>query len=504
MSLDNASNSYRQILRSSSIMGGASAINYLVGLVRVKIVAVLLGPSGVGLISLYTSAVGMVGTVTGLGIASSGVREVAQAHGQDPETMARSILVLKRACWVTGLVGWLVSAALAPWLSQWIFGESGHALAIAVLGATLLLGALSGGQMAVIQGVRRIGDIARVNVLGVMINTVAAIGLYAWLGEEGILPVLVATAAITLATSWWFSRRIRLPEVALGWRETLATGRRLATLGSAFMWSGLMMAALDIFTRTLITRQEGVEAAGFYQAAWALSGLFAGFILSAMGTDFYPRLTGVIHDHDEAATMVNQQMEIGILLALPGLLATLALSPWLLQLFYSEAFQPGAELLPWFVLGIFGRIISWPLGFIQLALGASRAFAITETLFVLVHLGLVAWLVPRYGALGAAYGFALAYGAYVVMMTVTARWLIRFEYSKLTKQYFLASALAIVTGFVASQYPIGVTSTIIGLLLTIVSVAACIIIIIKKTDTKNLFNQLFSKRNTKNPTGNSL
>lgn len=39
-----------------------------------------------------------------------------------------------------------------------------------------------------------------------------------------------------------------------------------------------------------------LDAAEIYQAALALSGLFAGFVLGAMGTDFYPRLTSMIHD----------------------------------------------------------------------------------------------------------------------------------------------------------------------------------------------------------------
>ena len=45
--------SYRQILRSTSIIGGASVINILIGLVRVKVAAVLLGPAGIGLIGLF-------------------------------------------------------------------------------------------------------------------------------------------------------------------------------------------------------------------------------------------------------------------------------------------------------------------------------------------------------------------------------------------------------------------------------------------------------------------
>jgi hypothetical protein len=110
-------------------MGGAQALNYLVGMVRVKIIAVLLGPAGVGLIGLYSSAVGLVGTVTSLGIASSGVREVALAHGQDdPQAVARTVKVLRRACWATGLLGWALSAAAggaAQPMGVWRHGPCG-------------------------------------------------------------------------------------------------------------------------------------------------------------------------------------------------------------------------------------------------------------------------------------------------------------------------------------------------------------------------------------------
>jgi antigen flippase len=106
---------------------------------------------------------------------------------------------------------------------------------------------------------------------------------------------------------------------------------------------------------------------------------------------------------------VNEQTEIGILLALPGLLATLAFGPWILELFYSKKFLPAAELMPWFILGVFGRVVSWPLGFIQLAKGASRVFMLTETTTIALWLVwflcwclLLVWL-------GAAYAFALVY-----------------------------------------------------------------------------------------------
>lgn len=421
-------------------MGGANGLNYLVALLRVKIIAVLLGPAGVGLVSLYVSAIGLVGTVSGLGIANSGVREVALAFSQqNPIAAARTVRILRRACWATGLLGWALAAAMAPLLSTWVSGSTEHAFAIALLGVTLVLGAVSSGQTALLQGVRRIGDIARANVAAMLFNTGVAIALYAWLGPRGIVPVLVATAAVSLAVSWWFARRVRVEPVALSWPDTFAGARRLAGLGMAFMWSGLLTAGLDMATRSLITRYLGIDAAGIYQAAWALSGMFAGFILSAMGTDFYPRLTSVIHDHKIASNTVNEQTEIGILLALPGLLGTLAFAPWIMEVFYTKQFLSGSALLPWLVLGIFGRVVSWPLGFIQLAKGASRWFIVTETIFVGFQLGMLLWTLPRFGLVGVAYTFAITYFLYTLAMLCVGKALIGFKWSSEVKKLLMVS-----------------------------------------------------------------
>lgn len=463
-------NSYGQILKSSSIIGGAQGINYLVSMVRTKLVAVLLGPSGVGLVGLYVSVTSLVGALAGLGIGSSGVREVAEAHGSgDAERVARTVKTLRRACWVTGLLGWMLTIGLAYPLSIWTFGSGEHAVAVAVLGATLLLGSISAGQTALLQGTRRIGDIARFNIIAVLAGTLIAVGLYGWLGQRGIVPVLIATALVNLGISWWFARQVRTAPVDIGWVETWRNSKRLVGLGLAFMWNGLLAAAVALAIRSVIVRELGLDANGLYQAAWGISGMFAGFILGAMATDFYPRLTAVSHDHAQANRLVNEQTEIGILLALPGLLGTLAFAPWVMRIFYSAKFLPGAELLPWFVLGIFGQVVSWPMGFAIIAKGAAGWYVTVESCANVLRLVLSIVLLQWLGLWGTALAVPLLYVVHTTLVFWICRRLTGFRWTSVSLKLLAMSASLIVGGFAVQKWLPGYPGLAAGAVLTVVA-----------------------------------
>ena len=433
-------------------MGGAAGVNLLLGMFRVKFAAVLIGTAGVGLLASFTAVQGFFGTMAGLGIQSSAVRDVAAAVSRgDNEAIGRAVVTLRRICWITGLAGLLVMVAFSSIISLATFGSDKYALDVAAIGVAILFGNLSGGQMALLQGVRPIGDLARANVVAAAFATFLTIGLYAALGVRGIVPAIVCIAATQLAVSWYFARRSPIPVVSISWRQTLHEADGMVRLGLVFMWNGLLVSAVTYFTVTLISQQIGLEAVGLYSAAFALSGILVNFVLNAMGADYFPRLTGVAHGKGGVNRLVNEQTEIGLLLALPGLIGTLALAPWLIRIFYTGEFLPAVELLQWFILGCLGRVISWPLGFVMLALGKGRWFFLTETAGNVTHILLIAAGLAVWGLPGVATAFFVLYIGYTIAVLAVARHLTGFKWSPNCVRLgaFALAFLAIV--FIASK-----------------------------------------------------
>jgi len=223
-------------------------------------------------------------------------------------------------------------------------------------------------------------------------------------------------------------------------------------MGVAFMWSAIMLAGVAFATRSIIVRDLGIEANGIFQSAWGISGMFAGFILSAMGTDFYPRLAAVSKDHDKMNRMVNEQTEIAILLAFPGLIGTLVFAPWMMKIFYTAKFIDGSVLLPWFVLGVFFKVVSWPMGFILLAKGETRWFVIAESLFNVCQIGLTIFFLKTEGLVGAAHAFALMYGLYVLAMMALSRKLSSFKWSRKAFRLLTTTAILVTITFMLQEF----------------------------------------------------
>jgi PST family polysaccharide transporter len=348
-------------------------------------------------------------------------------------------------------MGWVISIILALPLSQWSFGDHGHAIAVAILGGTILLGQISAGQAALIQGMRRIGDLARQTVIGAAMGTTVSLTLYAIWGRDAIVPALLMVAACTLLNSWWFARRISIEPVSLSLGETIHVAKRFVTLGLAFMYAAFVVIASNWAIQSLITRRFGEEGNGIYSAAWSMSTQFAAYVLLAMAADFYPRLSGLAHDHLAMNRLINEQTEIGILLALPGLIATLACGPWVIRLFYSSDFLEAANLLPWFVLGVFGRVISWPLAYSILALRHGKLFAVSETAFAVIQVGLVYLLAHFFGLQGVAVTFTLVYVIYAPAMRIVAGFLTGFHWSRELLKLLVESLALVITAFVLAR-----------------------------------------------------
>jgi len=427
-----ASTNSRGMIRSMMIIGSAQVVNILLSILRMKVLAVLLGPSGVGLLSIYNNLQVMVSTAAGLGMASSGVRQIAIAKGEE-QALSRVRRVLVAAHLVQGLLGLLGVLLLREQISVWLLGDATYAFEIALLGIAILLTLMVGAQTALLQGLRRIGDLGRVTVLGALGGTVVGLVLVWVYGQAGLVWFVLAQPLMGLGAAFYFTRRLPKPTTpSFSIVETWAVWKPMARLGAAFMLGGLATTATLLVVRGLVTQELGLDAAGQFAAAWGITMTYVGFLLGAMSADYFPRLSEVIHDRFAAIRLMNDQAQLGLAIGGPVLLLLIGWAPWAITLLYSSEFGPAAILLQWQSVGNVFKLAVWALSFSIVAGARAKTYFFMELSFNIVFLALIWVLLPTFGLIVTAVAFLLGYGVYFLAVYILVRHIHGFRWQALS------------------------------------------------------------------------
>jgi antigen flippase len=453
------------ILKKTALIGGANIVGGGLRLIRMKAFALLLGPAGIGLAGLYDSILSTTGTISGMGVSTSGVRQVAEAAGtEDNRRTDRAVLALR---WITILLAF--AGALCLFFSRAVvsvrtFGNLDQAIPVAILSVGVFFFTVSNSQTAILSGFRRVHDLARITVISSFVGSIVAIAIVWSAGGRGLVYAVVGSVAITTICSWWFVRRAHHATSKPSWPELQAEGTSLLRLGFAFMLAGVTMTATLMLTRILILKHCGLAQAGYFQAGWGIAVFHIDFILSAMSVDFYPSLAAHINDRPKVNSLVNQQTEVALLLGGPLIVGMISFSPLLIRLLYSAQFASSAGLLRWLALGSILKLVAWPLGFIVMARGWGMVFLLTEVLWAFVFLGGVDVGTRHFGFTAAGYAFAGSYLFYVLLMYFITHGSVGFVW---TRSNLALIGVLLLACFVATGLAGSITGYFVGAAMTL-------------------------------------
>jgi PST family polysaccharide transporter len=419
--------SFQSLVRSTILIGSSSVATTLVGILRVKALALLVGPAGVGLLGVLAGIASAGTTIAALGSDTSGTRRLA-IHRNDPAAVAS----IRRALLVIALVhGTFAIAALymlsIP-ISRWMLGTESYAHDVGLLGVAVALSLFAGLQIAQLQGLGRVGDIARVNMHAALAGTILGLAAVWQWGISGLILLVLAQPAIAAIVAVRYVVAA-VPSVGAGADEQhepledrgiLAGWRSIVAHGAPYMVSFLLLALVPLVIRAFVIGELGMEAAGYFHAAWTMSVIYIAFLLNAMSADYFPRLTALAGNRPAARSLVNDQIELGLAVGGVAMIVMLAGAPVLVPLLYSSAFAPAVEIVEWQALGNLMKIAGWPIAFLSMARGRSTQFLAIEATWSMLLVGLVYVGLPRIGLAATGMAFAVSCAAFLALQLIVA------------------------------------------------------------------------------------
>jgi len=462
--------SYRQIMKATSLFGGVQVFQIIVQIIKSKIIAVLLGPIGMGIVGLLTSSLGLISGLTNFGLGTSAVKYIAEANGIANETRIATItIVLRRLIWLTGALGTIITLMLSPWLSQLTFGNKDYTLTFVWISITLLFNQLTSGEMVLLQGMRKLQYLAKANLYGSVLGLIITVPLYYKLGIQGIVPVIIVTSLVSFLLSRYFSRKISIKHIRVTQVRTIAESKNMLTMGFMISLTGLITLGASYIVRIFINRAGSIADVGLYNAGFAIINTYVGLIFTAMATDYYPRLSKVAHNDDHSKLTINQQSEIALLILSPILIVFLVFINWVVVLLYSTKFIAVNGMIYWAALGMFFKAASWAIAFVFLAKGASKLFFWSELIANIYLLGLNLLGYYLWGLTGLGLSFLIGYLLYLVQVYIIANMKYKFTYGKGFKKIFSFQLTLAVCCFLSDNFSHQPYPYIIGVVLIIIS-----------------------------------
>ena len=409
MSRGGETNISRTIVKAMGVFGSIQVFNILCSVVRTKLVALWIGPLGMGLFAIFNSAIDMIVNIANFGMRTSATRSISMASDNPDKLNRISVAARRWAMWL-GALGAIAMIIASPWLSEMSFGDRSHVWGYVILAIAVFANSLTLGEQAVMQGTSMLKKLAQASFYGALVGLILSIPLYYFLGEQSIVPSILCYSLSVLIFSYFIRKKgIGLQGCTLTIKDTLAIGKDFLKLGIFITLTDVVSQTSNYIFISYLNNVANTETVGYYQAGYTLIARYTGLILSALCVEYFPRLSKVAHSNMKLNIFVSQEINIALMVLTPVIVAFILFARLIITILYTDEFFIIQNFITIGIVGMVFRVFSWCMSFVVLAKGRGKMFFIIEVMDIFVFLGAYITAYHFYGLDGFGGAFILWY-----------------------------------------------------------------------------------------------
>ncbi|MDE7377217.1 MAG: oligosaccharide flippase family protein [Muribaculaceae bacterium] len=406
----------QKVLKALGVFGSVQSVGILCSIVRAKLIAIAIGSVGVGLFGIFNAVIELMATATQLNMRQSAVRDIADASEAGRRRMASAVRWWAR---VLGMFGAVAIIALSPVLSFISFKTLDWWWAFASLSVVLFCSSITGGEQTILQGTGQLKRLAHAVMWGSVVGTALSAPMYFLLGEGSIIPSLIVFGLSSMAASLISCRYagVRMP-----WRQKMAEGKGFLRLGAYLTVSSLVALGASYIFKSFLALRDGLDAVGLYQAGYTLMVNYVGIVFTAIGMEFYPRLSSVAMRTRIATRVVSHEVALLMCVLAPLVVAFTMADELMVRILYTDAFLP---IVPMILFGIGGavfRAIAYCHSFVVVARADGKCFVVVEIASAVIGLALNILFYDYWGIPGLGLSYALWYAIYAGAVVGVCHW----------------------------------------------------------------------------------
>jgi len=341
----------------------ATMVGMLFQVIITKIIAVSLGPSGLGLFSILRQLLQFFDV--GIKGQTAVIQGMTTFEGEEQDRFIRS------SFWITLGISLLLALILFVFSSELavlIFSERNERLDALMCWAALALVANSvfSFLLSVLNGLRYIGFLAIAQLGFVFILTVfmypisqmvlsGVVEAFVW----GVLAAYVLGCILCIALiirgGGFVSLRALL--FSTPWVDS-PSAKHFFRIAKVTFAVGLITAGVMLVIRAMIAGLEGLDQSGIFNAAWALSMIYLSILFSSLGSYYSPSIS-LEKDEQLRLKLIDNTLRMSLLLTVPCIVFVVVFKPLLVELLFSDAFMPALQQMRWMLIGDYLKVSVW-------------------------------------------------------------------------------------------------------------------------------------------------
>ena len=346
------------------------AVKFLVGIVSTKLIAVILGPEGSGIISQLQNILLNISVFANGGLTDGMVKQLSNANSNklDSDEISKIIKTYAITIGITTLLVFVLGYLYSSQLTQYVFGNQKYHsyFLIGFTGLPILI--LSSSSFALLKANKNFKSIMYAEIMIVIMNFILFSCLIFFFKLIGAVIHITLSYFVTFLVYRSFAKREVLKKIGINFRSIIKTAfsqkyfRELFTFFSISIIVGFTSVIMDVSTRSIVATQLGIVQIGLYSPIVAWASLFTSFILPSLGIYLFPRLAET-KSNIEITSVVNDVFRLMTFILIPFILIAITSRKFLIPLFYSNEFNNASIYLPFHFVGIFFTV--WCYIFIQ-------------------------------------------------------------------------------------------------------------------------------------------
>ena len=360
------------------------ALNAVLGILSVRIVAEFLGPSGMAFMGSFRNFATLAKSFSTLGISVSVVSLFVE-NKDDKEELNR---IYSTFFWIlTALsvfVGLLILLFSNP-ISAYLFEVPDYSFEVQLFGLLLPLFVLNTFWIAIYNGLKQFKSIVLIQMLSSFFVFVLTFGLIYFKKLEGaLISIAVGDLMMVIITLFFMSRHWEFFNFKL---HKTVSKKHLLVIGRFSLMallSAVLVPGTQLLIRNLIVDFHSVDKAGIWDAVNRISGFYMMFFSSGIALYYMPKLAELNTD-SEFKSELRFYLKTIIPIFTLVLLMLYLLKDWVIDLALTHQFKEAGDVIVWQLLGDFLKMVSLAFGYQILVKTMTKKYYAIEIVFNLSY-----------------------------------------------------------------------------------------------------------------------